>query len=80
VADTMGLASESQKKKQLLVLLDPYGLEMAIPKELQSDKDAAVAAVGFKLRVPDVGQSIKVLTLIYSSLFVRSVRFDLVKI
>ena len=82
MADTMGLASESQKKKQLLVLLDPYGLEMAIPKELQSDKDAAAAtaAVGFKLRVPDVGQSIKVLTLIYSSLFVRSVRFDLVKI
>ena len=77
----MDLESESRKKKRLLVLLDPYGLEMAIPKELHSDKDAAAAAaLGFKLRVPDVGQSMKVLTLMYSSLFVRLIWFNLVKI
>lgn len=59
--DTMDLESESRKKKQLLVLLDPYGLEMAIPKELQPHKrgTAAGAAIGLRFQVPDVGQSMK---------------------
>lgn len=60
----MNLESESGKKNQLLVLLDPYGLDMAVSKLIDSGSKQNVAVVDFKkvelkFRTPDVGKSIK---------------------
>ncbi|XP_008801407.1 probable mitochondrial adenine nucleotide transporter BTL1 [Phoenix dactylifera] len=57
----MGLKFESQKrrkkKREMRPLGDAYAVEMAVPKELDVDKDAP--AVELRIRIPDVGGAFK---------------------
>lgn len=58
----MDLKLESQKRKkkkrELRMLGDAYAVEMAVPKELDVDKDSP--AVELRIQIPDVGGAIKV--------------------